>query len=266
MLSPVAPSPRLTVRLGLQQPATSHDSGRNKSTVPGFYRWYSQTVEPQIAARENSHFDVYLKSLSDYRQKSRATFKKADEALQIMNKMESDTDSIASKTAQLHTTCNDLMKEQHALTARVEKMQAPLKYFNELQELGPLLGLALTADGASAPALPGRELSPESTEFADVLLRLDDSVEFLSKNPQVFSDSGVYLKRMHQLQKRALTLVKNRIVSILQSATHSAHTAKVPTHSFYYNNCFNLPTGTRPHGQGQGAAGRGRRRGRGRCR
>ena len=48
-----------------------------------------------------------------------------------------------SKTTGLNSTCERLLAEQQQLRAQVEQIKAPLEYFNELERIGPLLGVPI---------------------------------------------------------------------------------------------------------------------------
>jgi hypothetical protein len=213
-----------------QESTTTTGEGEIR-TVAGFLQWYRknnlgrhEAGEVDEASESSNEFSLHVETLQGYKLSCRQLMSEVDTALRLLQGMKTESALVASQTKALHSSCDQLVGDQTSLLQRIEKMEAPLKFFNQLQELCPMLGVTLNMEKGGTgskltTATTGATISPESAEFTDALERLDESVHFLSANPHVFADSANYLEHMYQLQKRALMLVRHRVVSILETST-----------------------------------------------
>ena len=154
--------------------------------VRSFLRWYAQSGAHEAAeyAEEDAAHVAYVAALAEHRARWAALLaEQAQGAARCLGAMTAASATAAAQLRSLHATTEQAAGEQVALEAQIEQLAAPLKYFTELQDLGPLLGLPLQVDGSVAEgdhAAVGARVTPETAAFAAVLARLDASVRYLS--------------------------------------------------------------------------------------
>ena len=107
-----------------------------------------------------------------------------------------------AKTTGLNMTCERLLAEQQLLRAQVEQIRAPLEHFNELERIGPLLGVpvniaadlaAMEGNGSGAQSASSMDLTtniapssikvhPGSDQFLDVLRRIEANLTYFDRH------------------------------------------------------------------------------------
>ena len=112
------------------------------------------------------------------------------------------TTQVWAKTTGLNMTCERLLAEQQLLRAQVEQIRAPLEHFNELERIGPLLGVpvniaadlaAMEGNGSGAQSASSMDLTtniapssikvhPGSDQFLDVLRRIEANLTYFDRH------------------------------------------------------------------------------------
>jgi hypothetical protein len=83
-------------------------------------------------------------------------------------------------------------------------MRKPLEYFNELERLGPLLGVPITMESVInipdlAHVAPTQvKVYPGSARFLEVLERIETSIAYFDDHPE-FKDTNLYRTKMIQV-------------------------------------------------------------------
>ena len=148
---------------------------------------------------------------------------------------------VLTKTTGLNNTCERLLAEQQQLRAQVDQIRAPLEYFNELERIGPLLGVPIHMEPGEGsrggePVLDGHsdltvniaptsiKVHPGSDQFLDVLKRIEANLSYFDSHPE-FREGPLYFSKMSQLHTRALAMVKLQIVETITTAAQGAKVA-----------------------------------------
>eukprot|EP00731_Ephydatia_muelleri_P030040 Em0021g563a len=113
---------------------------------------------------------------------------------------------VDNKTGTLHSACEKLIEDQTKLVNVAESISQKLSYFDELDRISSRL---------NTPTL-----SVTSDTFSSTLARLDECIAFIGQNPH-FHDSQMYLARFRRCLSRALSLIKQYVVTTLKNATKS---------------------------------------------
>lgn len=84
-------------------------------------------------------------------------------------------------------------------------MRKPLEYFNELEKIGPLLGVPISmSDQTSSTDLltnvaPTQvKVYPGSPRFLEILERIETSIAYFDEHPE-FKDTNLYRNKMIQV-------------------------------------------------------------------
>ena len=88
-------------------------------------------------------YSEHVETLIAYKGSCKQLLSEVDTALKLLQGMKVDTAMVASRTKALHGSCDTLVGDQTSLLQKIEKMEAPLKFFKQLQELGPMLGVVI---------------------------------------------------------------------------------------------------------------------------
>lgn len=195
----------------------------------------SVSVQDSRSYKLSQPFEDRLKKLNEYINMCKTLdgrLNKLEHYLQVGIKEQHHNVSV--KTMSLNDTCKALLAEQVKLQDVVSSMQTPLKIFSELDRIGPLFGMTLSApdDDSSNSGNETKKkdsirilkLSPNSKQFKVELAKLDECIAFMENYPQ-FQDYELYSSKFLQLQVRGLTLIRNTIVDAIQATTDSAMAA-----------------------------------------
>lgn len=153
------------------------------------------------------------------------------QALAMLDALEQQHHMVSEKTESLHGICKKLLAEQNKLDKVVSDIASPLYYLQQLDELGPLLGLPLPSPLNPKPQITNPNArnkqqqhkipQVDSEEFRSILERLDKCSQFIETHTY-FHDYPDYSSKFRQLHIRALSLIRNSIVDAIQNASDSA--------------------------------------------
>ena len=138
-------------------------------------------------------------------------------------------DRIDTKHAEVTTTtseflgqCTTLLRDQDRMKDIVCRIEAPLRYFDNVSRLGKALGMDLTEGDQAHNLLDEHSevvaVMPENPEFTSVLRDVDECVAFFILHPNYF-DAASYLAKFRSLLVRGVTLLRNVVVSTLEATT-----------------------------------------------
>lgn len=115
--------------------------------------------------------------------------------------IESNYNSVVKKTSELYKACEDPLKEEKHLKSYLDQLHERLIHFDALESVYHKFN--------------NPSLSLEDEIFLPLVMKLDEGIEFLSKN-QVNSDPQNYYLKFKQMQSRALMLMRNYIIKSIK--------------------------------------------------
>eukprot|EP00887_Chlorella_sp_A99_P004229 scaffold15.g4229.t1 len=133
-----------------------------------------------------------------------------DEALALLGRLKDQHYTVAARTGALHGQCERLVSERERLMELADAIRSKLSYFDEVERV--------------AAQFHAASVSPDSTDFLPLLKRLDDCIAYVAANPQ-YADASTYALKFRQLQARALTAVRTKVLQVLKAATASVAAA-----------------------------------------
>uniref|UniRef100_A0A7S2RU93 Conserved oligomeric Golgi complex subunit 3 n=1 Tax=Mucochytrium quahogii TaxID=96639 RepID=A0A7S2RU93_9STRA len=144
---------------------------------------------------------------------------------ELLNDLELKHQTVAQKTSSLHETCKKLLEEQQRFEKIVKDIEVPMEYLREVDRIGPLLGIPMETRLKSVTGPPEkgtvRPLNPDSPQFFGILKRIDECINYWEENTH-FKDYEEYESKLHTLQLRGLTLIRNMVVDSIRATTTSA--------------------------------------------
>eukprot|EP00002_Diphylleia_rotans_P024852 TRINITY_DN4905_c0_g1_i1.p1 TRINITY_DN4905_c0_g1~~TRINITY_DN4905_c0_g1_i1.p1 ORF type:complete len:779 (-),score=177.13 TRINITY_DN4905_c0_g1_i1:142-2478(-) len=180
--------------------ATLHEC-RN---VQQFYTWF-ESIEEQMAVLDEQKYRMFAADIDEYKNACESIIQDIDQALQQLNLLQTQQAEVAQKTGALHNECQALVQEQDRLLNLADSIQKKLGYFEEYTKL--------------SSELPSQPSNIQSKEFLPVLYKIDDCIDYLSRNLQ-YRDAEAYLAKYRQLQVRALSMVRNHTITTLRNTSH----------------------------------------------
>ena len=167
-----------------------------------FYTWFERLGEDTVTEEK---YSSTIETLKIYRDYSSKILSEIEEALSYLENLENNYNLVSKKTSELHDACEVLVNQQNQLLRLADVIDKKLTYFNELPKITQKLSTST--------------ISVYDDNFKTLLAKLDDCIQFTSLNRD-FMDSEVYLVKYKQLQSRALSLIKNEIISTIRNITN----------------------------------------------
>ncbi|PPD86759.1 hypothetical protein GOBAR_DD16299 [Gossypium barbadense] len=174
-----------------------------------FYKWFTD-LESAMRSETEEKYQHYVNTLTDRIQTCDDILRQVDETLDLFNELQMQHQAVATKTKTLHDACDRLVMEKQKLIEFAEALRSKLKYFDELENV--------TSNFYSP------NMNVGNANFLPLLKRLDECISYVENNPQ-YAESSVYLLKFHQLQSRALGLIRSHVLSVLKRASSTVQTA-----------------------------------------
>lgn len=130
-----------------EQPTTMW-AGANRGRIEEFLRSLESESEGGIEGRKEGMTEAagtYVSTLAAYEEGLTVVTEKVEASLASLNDIEALYHAVAQRAESLHGTCQRLISEQHSLEQRKSLLAGPMEFFDELERLGPLLGIGGTA-------------------------------------------------------------------------------------------------------------------------
>eukprot|EP00939_MAST-03C_sp_MAST-3C-sp1_P001035 g1035.t1 len=191
-----------------------------------FYLWHDKISDASKDENEAAS-KIYCDRLERFQDSCALLWSEVDNALKCLDRMEAEQTNVTLKASSLHRRCSDLLGEQKRLLNVVEKIEQPMRCFDELHRLEVLFGVAAAAnvytgndrvsrvDSLRETNLSiGDRLIPGSEDFKRELGCIDTCILFLDEHSQ-FRDALTYSKKFRDLQtvvlKRSCASVKKEL-------------------------------------------------------
>ncbi|ODV80415.1 uncharacterized protein CANTADRAFT_49337 [Suhomyces tanzawaensis NRRL Y-17324] len=135
-----------------------------------------------------------------------------DEVMDLVESLTLKYDQIASETIDFDTESSKLLNSQMTYTTKFRQIEEYLKHFENLDAITRHL------------SKPGYNLVNQRREFfrTEILSQLDQSLLFFKEHPD-FKEVELYNSRFRQCMTRALTLVKNFVVSEIKKLSEAVN-------------------------------------------
>ncbi|CAG2103433.1 unnamed protein product [Medioppia subpectinata] len=176
--------------------------------VPDFSHLYHVCIFDDWFESIETHFvnqyDSRFKKLLNYYSQCKQLLEDVNSCLTYLDQLRQQYLSVSNKTKTLHTSCEQLLQQQHGLIVAVETISQKLMYFNELQPISKKL---------SAPTMLvlNESLMP-------MLSRLDECIAYLESKKN-YRESEVYLKQFQHLQSQALSTIRTHVIKTLEQTS-----------------------------------------------
>ena len=199
------------------------EAGGGSDNVPGATSESTRTAPDVDEAIDmvqiGNHF---LQSLDKCAAYSGTILSDSQAVLKRVSKMADEHADASSTANDVSTKCTALLSESRRLRNVVEQVKKPLKYFNELETLGNMLGLPLQNpdevdlidNDDIQDDYEAVDIDCKSEEYRDILKRLQDCIEFMVTHIQ-YRDAKLYLQSFRVLERRALDLLKNHVIGAI---------------------------------------------------
>ena len=122
--------------------------------------------------------------------------------LSILGDLKAGFNSVSTQTASFQSQCDNLVKEEEALSRYADKLSEGLQPFEHLEPISRQLNI------------PGADLVTKP-DFIQSLKRMDGGLTYFRNNAD-FKDAELYEMRFRQCMTRALTLVRVYFVNSLK--------------------------------------------------
>jgi ABC-type transporter Mla subunit MlaD len=127
-----------------------------------------------------------------------------DSNLELFNYLLAQYHDVSQKSKALSHSCEQLVREKEQLVEFADAIRSKLKHFDEYESV--------------FVQFHSPQFSTDSEQFLTMLRKLDDSIAYVSSNPQ-YAESATFLSRFRQLQIRGLGMVKAKVQDVLKHAT-----------------------------------------------
>ncbi|XP_022754751.1 conserved oligomeric Golgi complex subunit 3-like isoform X2 [Durio zibethinus] len=174
-----------------------------------FYKWFTD-LELAMRSETEEKYQHYVNTLTDRIQTCDDILRQVDETLDLFNELQLQHQAVATKTKTLHDACDRLVIEKQRLIEFAEALRSKLKYFDELENI--------TSNFYSP------NMNVGNVNFLPLLKRVDECIMYVENNPQ-YAESSVYLLKFHQLQSRALGMIRSHVLSVIKSASSQVQAA-----------------------------------------
>eukprot|EP00605_Chrysophyceae_sp_TOSAG23-4_P001842 GSChrysophyteH1.ASY1.ANO1.2034.1 assembled CDS len=219
--------------------APSSSSSTSHSDVLQPYPGIDEEVGEEIACDtgvsragfSDNSVDSLQKTLFSAEESCRNFMQELDTIVFILGEIGVSFNDVTGRTNSLMLNCEALLDQQHTLDVTVEKLRSSLKPFDDVELIAKQLGIPI--DARSDSITLGKSSNPNfhtgvtrgmiigdprSSEFKGLLVRMRDSLQFLSENRE-YMDTDKYHHWLVQLRGRAFALVSRAMKSLLESAT-----------------------------------------------
>jgi hypothetical protein len=162
--------------------------------------------------------------------------------LSSLDDINNSYEEVTGRSNTLVDNCETLLEQQHSLQVTVEKLQAVLTPFDDIETIAQSLGIPVDSHGKPVGALSSAssssssystssssqrsvstnahvlmQIDPRSQEFKRLLNRLVSTLGFVRRHPDI-RDASVYLRWLEQLQQRAASLITAAMRELLSGA------------------------------------------------
>lgn len=134
-----------------------------------------------------------------------------DTNLSTLDKLTEEYAFVSHKTSSLHLASENLIQEQNQLNGISEDIKTRLKYFMQVEHI--------------SQRLQNPTFTPSSDQFAEILNTIDDSIDYMKKNPN-FKETAGYSMKYKQCLLKSVQMIKLYVIHILTVATEQVLTPK----------------------------------------
>lgn len=173
----------------------------------------------------------------------------ANNTLSLINELDNHHQQISSRTTIIHEEFRRLIQQEQKLSLIIQRVYKPLSYYESLYIIGKRLGIQFTPteitdlhtllremqqfDIPSTTTNESKEnnphkirpndlpLHPTDEEFPLALERIDECISFLASHTQ-YKDNTKWLNQFKELQTKALLLIKNNIIEMVEKVVDGA--------------------------------------------
>ncbi|KAI6178118.1 Component of oligomeric Golgi complex 3 [Aphelenchoides besseyi] len=146
--------------------------------------------------------DLTIQALKECMKKIAILDERRKDCDESLNELHEKYDSVTEKTSQLHNACDRMMSEQTQLAAGSERIKSNLHYYQQYDWI--------------MKKLQTSKLSLTGTVFTQILSTIHECMTFLRANPE-HRESTVYLVKYEQCMSKALTAIKQGVLSLLEA-------------------------------------------------
>ncbi|XP_055691770.1 conserved oligomeric Golgi complex subunit 3 [Lutzomyia longipalpis] len=172
-------------------------------TFRKFLSWYDRVNDEILNEGDSQHW-AFLRHLRERRNDCDALLEQIDDTLQSLKQLEDEFQFVSTNTSSLHEASEKLVADQEHLSALDGDIRQRLQYFTQLEQI--------------AQKLQNPTLSVLGDNFAELLVRLDESLEYLEGHRD-YRDAGQYMGKCKQCVGRVVQMMRSHVINVLSTAT-----------------------------------------------